>query len=256
MRVARWLVALILSITSSAASLVAETVSVNGSSYVPLYGAKDGSEVVVEPFFIDQAPVTNNDFLKFVRTHPNWRRSAVKPLLAEKSYLQDWISDLEVPASREEAPVTHVSWFAARAYCGSKGMRLPLLSEWELVAMASSDRQDARKDPEFAKSILASYEAPKTYLREVKSSRPNFYGIYDLHGSVWEWVSDFNSVIISGESRNEGDDGLFCAAGSVGSTDLANYAAFMRYAFRASLRANYTLKNLGFRCAREKDREE
>ena len=31
-----------------------------------------------------------------------------------------------------------------------------------------------------------------------------------------------------------------------------NYAAFMRYAFRGSLKANYSTRNLGFRCAKDK----
>ena len=45
------------------------------------------------------------------------------------------------------------------------------------------------------------------------------------------------------------DRNLFCAGGSVGATDVSNYAAYMRYAFRASLKANYAVANLGFRCA-------
>ena len=46
------------------------------------------------------------------------------------------------------------------------------------------------------------------------------------------------------------DKDLFCGSGSVNATDLMNYAAFMRYAFRGSIKANYTTKNLGFRCAK------
>ena len=248
-----WYVSLIVGGLCLTNPLAAETVHVKKGSYIPLYGAKDGSEIHVEAFSIDKTPVTNKEFLEFVQAHPAWRRSKVKRIFAEDSYLQDWRSDLVAPPERSESPVTHVSWFAAKAYCKSKNMRLPTLNEWELVAMASKEKRDAREDPEFTKSILAGYEAPKTYLKKVMSSEANLYGVYDLHGLVWEWVSDFNSVIISGESRNDGDDGLFCAAGSVGATDLANYAAFMRYAFRASLKANYTLKNLGFRCAKGKE---
>lgn len=253
MRLVLWPISLVLGGICLATPLAAETVQVKKGSFVPLYGGKDGSEVHVEPFSIDRMPVTNREFLEFVRKHPEWRRSQIKRIFAEDSYLEDWKSDLAVPPERAESPVTHVSWFAAKAYCKSKNMRLPLLNEWEMVAMASKDKPDARQDPEFTKSILAGYETPKTYLKKVKRSAPNFYGVYDLHGLVWEWVNDFNSVIISGESRNDSDDGLFCAAGSVGASDLVNYAAFMRYAFRASLKANYTLKNLGFRCAKGRE---
>ena len=75
-----------------------------------------------------------------------------------------------------------------------------------------------------------------------------------MHGLVWEWTSDFNSIFLSGESRKDKDtdNNLFCGSGSVNATDLMNYAAFMRYAFRGSLKAKYTTKNLGFRCAQDK----
>lgn len=257
MRVAYWGIAFILLGFCPGSDLLAEQVSIPGGSYVPPYGGTDDSQVSVTSFSIDTTPVTNSEFLQFVRTHPEWRRSSVKKIFAEESYLKDWESDFVVPPGRSDSPVTQVSWFAAKAYCKSRGMRLPLLDEWEMVAMASTEKQDAREDAEFIKSILAGYETPKTYLNKVKQSRPNFYGVYDLHGLVWEWVSDFNSVIISGESRNNKDDSLFCAAGSVGASDLENYSVFMRYAFRASLRASYTIKNLGFRCAKtEEDQRE
>ena len=73
----------------------------------------------------------------------------------------------------------------------------------------------------------------------------------DLHGLVWEWTSDFNSVLISGESRKDvdKDSNLFCGSAAVGASDLMNYAAFMRYAIRGSLKARYNMSNLGFRCA-------
>ena len=65
--------------------------------------------------------------------------------------------------------------------------------------------------------------------------------MYDLHGLVWEWTLDFNSVLISGESRKDvdTDTNLFCGSATIGATDLMNYAAFMRYAIRGSVKANY-----------------
>jgi formylglycine-generating enzyme required for sulfatase activity len=69
--------------------------------------------------------------------------------------------------------------------------------------------------------------------------------------SSWEWVENFNTALVTGESR--GDTGLerslFCGAGSIGSANPADYASFMRFAYRSSLKAVYTTKSLGFRCA-------
>jgi formylglycine-generating enzyme required for sulfatase activity len=44
---------------------------------------------------------------------------------------------------------------------------------------------------------------------------------------------------------------FYCAAGSAGTANKADYAAYMRYAFRESLQATYTVGSLGFRCAQD-----
>ena len=127
------------------------------------------------------------------------------------------------------------------------------MDEWEFVAMADDKRVDARTKEEFNKYIMSWYEKPNAYANPVGKTFKNYWGVYDMHGLVWEWTSDFNSIFLSGESRKDKDTdkNLFCGSGSVNATDLMNYAAFMRYAFRGSLKANYTTKNLGFRCAKE-----
>ena len=118
--------------------------------------------------------------------------------------------------------------------------------------MADEKSKDARTREEFNKYILGWYEKNNTYTNSVGKTFKNYYGIYDMHGLVWEWTFDFNSIFLSGESRKDKDTDkeLFCGSGSVNATDLMNYAAFMRYAFRGSVKANYTTKNLGFRCAK------
>jgi formylglycine-generating enzyme required for sulfatase activity len=85
----------------------------------------------------------------------------------------------------------------------------------------------------------------------VESTFKNGFGVYDMHGLVWEWVYDFNSVITGDDSRSSGalNRQLYCAAGSQNAVNKEDYASFMRFAFRESLKANYTVANLGFRCA-------
>ncbi len=232
--------------------------AITGGSYVPFYGS-DTAVVTVDNFLIDQYPVTNEEFLEFVKKYPSWQRSQVKRLFAEEAYLTVWESDTVLGnAVLPQAPVTYVSWFAAKHYCQCQGKRLPTMEEWEFLAIADKQRSDAREDATFHQAILQWYEqpAPKV-LPEVGNTEKNYWGVYDLHGLVWEWVLNFNSVMITGESRNDTalDRNLYCAGGALASTDLMNYAAFMRFAFRSSLKASYTLKNLGFRCAGVKDKE-
>ena len=119
--------------------------------------------------------------------------------------------------------------------------------------MADETNVDARRFDSYNEFILHQYEKPQSFLAEIGKTPRNVWGLHDLHGLVWEWTEDFNSVMITGESRKDGnnDPDLFCGSGSLGASDLMNYAAFMRYAFRGSLKANYSIRNLGFRCAKD-----
>lgn len=242
---------------SASAAAAAERpamVPIESGRYVPLYG--DGKPLEVGPFLLDPYPVTNAEFLEFVRAQPRWQRSRVPSLLAGEGYLRHWQGPLELGEGEQaplpDAPVTHVSWFAARAFCAWRGQRLPTLDEWELVALADATLRNGTQDPAFHQRILDWYAKPRTgRLPAVGSTFRNAYGVYDLHGLVWEWVEDFNSIFVTGESRADGslDRQLYCAGAAAGAADVRNYAAFLRYAMRSSLEARYAVGNLGFRCA-------
>lgn len=231
-----------------------DMVLIPAGSYAPLLRSTDEPErVPVAAFHLDVRPVTNADFLAFVRANPQWQRSRVSPLFADPGYLGDWAGDLGLgPRSPAEAPVVRVSWFAARAFAKWAGKRLPTTAEWERAAAAGYATADGATERGFSDSVVATFarSAPEV-LPPAGSGRANFFGARDLLGSVWEWVDDFNTAMVTGESR--GDTGLertlFCGAGAAGARDLTNYPAFMRAGLRSSLRANYAVPNLGFRCA-------
>jgi formylglycine-generating enzyme required for sulfatase activity len=223
--------------------------------YRPLFrGEKDAKEIAVAAFQLETRPVTNGEFLEFARANPKWQRSRVPRLFADERYLAHWAGDLELGAARADQPVTHVSWFAAKAFAASRGRRLPTTAEWEYAANAGFTQADGVKDAEFKQAVARWYATPAPkVLPDAGAGRANFFGVRELHGLVWEWTSDFNSAIVTGDAR--GDTGLerqlFCGAGSVGAKDAANYPAFMRFGMRSSLKAAYTVHNLGFRCAKD-----
>ncbi len=224
-------------------------------AYTPLY-IKDADRREVDAFYLDESPVTNADFLAFVRENPQWRRSRVKGIFADSGYLKHWAGDLDLGPKAEQianSPVINVSWFAARAYLKSAGKRLPTEDEWEYAACADETRPNASRDPAFTARLLEWYGKPNAaVLPAVETATPNYYGIRAMHGFAWEWVRDFNNSLVTGESRADSglDRNLYCAGGSLGTADPHNYAAFMRYAFRSSLKGNYTVSNLGFRGAK------
>lgn len=223
-------------------------------NFVPFFKSEGEESVLIEAFYLDKYPVTNAEFLEFVRKNPKWMKNEVARLFADTGYLKQWEIEDGVLQDFERirnSPVVNVSWHAAQAYCAAQGKRLPNVMEWEYAASAPILNDDRPLD----KIILEWYSKPtQIYIDEVGSATKNEFGISDMHALVWEWVYDFNSIVIDSDSRSNTETvnpNLFCASGSFGATDKEDYAAFMRFAFRSSLKSNYTVNNLGFRCAKD-----
>jgi len=223
-----------------------EMANTPGGSYRPLYLKKDTPMISVKPFQIDKTPVTNAEFAQFVKANPKWQRGNVSAKQAESNYLKQW--DKNGPkAADANKPVTNVSWFAAHAYCAAQGKRLPTNDEWEFVGLASELQANGSNEPSYNRTILSWYENGSKGLKNIRQNKPNFYGVYDMHGLIWEWTSDFNSSQITSGTLKAAD---FCGSGAVNSSDPSNYAAFLRYGIRTSLQPNFVLHNMGFRCAK------
>lgn len=249
----RWCVLVVATLFSGAA--VADRRPIPGGEFAPVIAPAPGQPTVrVSPFRLDEHPVTNADYLEFVRSHPEWQRGAVPALFADERYLASWEEATGTGASRPAAPVTGVSWYAARAYCAARGGRLPTWTEWEYAAAADETRADARSDPAWRERILAWYAQSAAHPPgDVGTTPPDVHGVHDLHGLVWEWVEDFGSLMVSGDSRDQGDpDKLrFCGAGALAASIRDDYPVLMRIALLSSLEADHTIASLGFRCAED-----
>jgi formylglycine-generating enzyme len=209
--------------------------------------------VQVAAFSMRSVPVTQGEFLRFVIAHPEWQRGRAARTFTDEGYLQDWRSPVAlVDADSARRPVVNVSWFAAQAYCEGEGGRLPSWSEWEYVAAADATRRDARDDPVWLARILGWYARPANVALPWVGGPANVYGVRDVHGVVWEWVDDFNALLVSPDSRggNDPDKLKFCGAGAINLQDRQNYAVLMRVALLSSLNASDSTGSLGFRCVR------
>ena len=228
-----------------ACSSTHDEVYVPAGRYQPFFKRLNRRPVPVASMCLGAAPVSNAQYLDFVREHPEWRKSQVDKLFAEDRYLANWSDDLGPPANALDAPVTFVSWFAADAFCYVT--RQPSA---EGVPNGSASRARRRSSSRGRERAMGRSRSPW-------ASAPGDLAHTPLRLSgVWEWTQDFNSAVVAGRIGNSqgGDSSLFCGDG-FRAVDPTNYSAFLRYSFRSSLRGDFTLRNLGFRCTRDAPRE-
>ncbi|HEX6704847.1 MAG TPA: formylglycine-generating enzyme family protein [Albitalea sp.] len=236
----------------------ADYVDVKGGAFASVI-ANDASGGVskVADFSIRVTPVTRGEFLAFVNAHPQWQRGKVSAVFADGAYLSDGSAANTLSPQDAARPVTHVSWFAAEAFCETENARLPTWNEWELVAAADSTRIDARADAQWRSRILSWYARPANEAPPPVGGPANAYGVRDVHGVVWEWVDDFNALLVDSDSRagSDPDKLKFCGAGAINLQQRESYAILMRVALLSSLKATDSTGSLGFRCARPHTKE-
>ncbi len=209
------------------------------------------SVLPVASFQMAARPVSNAQFAAFVERQPQWRRDRIPALFASPGYLGHWRS-AQGPGEGvdPDAPVVHVNWYAADAYCRDAGGRLPDFIEWEYAAAADATRTDARGDRAWRMRQVndGSPGAPDA----APGAGPNVYGLYAMHGAHWEWSGDAISLLGSGDRRGQadGDATQFCGGSALAFNDAADYGVIKRFVLLSALQPGATLGNLGFRCAR------
>lgn len=251
------LVMWLLLLTASGFSQKTDMVMIPDGNFVPFINGQTTS-IKVQSFWMDENPVTNSEFIAFVKANPQWKPENVKSIFADEDYLSHWKDTTQKShnISGVQFPVVNVSWFAANAYCKSVGKRLPTMYEWEY---AGASLPEGSNDNKILNELITRwYSRQNDGLSNVRSIYRNQFGVWDMYGQIWEWVYDFNSISSNEDSRNKEEipEGFFCGSAALNASDASDYVTFIRYAFRSSLKGEYTVRKLGFRCAKNVERED
>ena len=105
---------------------------------------------------------------------------------------QDWRFSGYVQTDAE--PVTHIGWYDAVAFCQwlsektGRDVRLPTEAEWEYACRAGTTGDYAGTLGEMGWCQWTPDTITRTH--PVARKKPNPWGLYDMHGNVWEWVQD------------------------------------------------------------------
>lgn len=227
----------------SASGLAAAPVPVPAGQFVhPVLLDGEQRTERVEAFRVDPHSVSRVAFARFVEQHPAWRRSALAGLFHDGGYLRDWRSDL-APGGDADAPVVHVSWYAARAYCASRGGALPTLVQWEYLVDLLR-RHNGISDRAYANAVFAWYGEQRSAPHEDR-----VLGVSGLIGPVNEWLEDYQLLLGNGERIDFGGGSCGDTGRLMAKYDSAHYATLLRYQARSNYAPETTASNQGFRCA-------
>ena len=156
---------------------------------------KPAHRIFLSSYSIDRYPVTNFQFAQFLNA-VGLRNTNNERLFDEddndaRIHLIDrlWQADIGF----EDHPVVEVSWVGARDYCLWSGKKLPTEAQWEKAARGNDERKFpwGNTAPTAPTALYAQYAARfnDTVPVTISTKGASPYGVMDLVGNAWEWVS-------------------------------------------------------------------
>lgn len=198
------------------------------SSADPKRGELAAKSVGVKPFVIDKYPVTNENFRKFIRAKkfkteaekfgwsfvfrtfvPEKVRSKITQsvpgapwwLPVQQAYWRQPGGPGTSIKEKLSYPAVHISYNDAQAYCEWMGKRLPTEAEWEFAVRGSLKEKEYPWGSNFQEDRMNIWQGEFPDKNSQEDSHigvapvdafpaQNKFGMYDMLGNAWEWVSD------------------------------------------------------------------
>jgi formylglycine-generating enzyme required for sulfatase activity len=161
---------------------------------------------------------------------------------------------------RGDRPVINVSWEGAKGYVAwlkqmtGKEYRLPSEAEWEYAARADNQRRYSFGNYEAQLGDYAWYSKnSEAMTHPVGTKKPNAFGLYDMHGNVWQWVEDcYHDSYNGAPSDGSAWVGWFgqCRLRVLRGGSWAHSPPMLRSAFRLRVNPGLSLSDGGFRVGR------
>lgn len=236
---------------------------------------KPAHQVFLQDFAIDRAPVSNGDFLQFIRSggyrdfrwwfSEGWQEVSKEhwqaPLYWEVHDGQWMIRDfngLHPVESKADEPVSHVSYYEASAYAKWAGKRLPTEVEWEKAACFDPAKGDRRAFPwsddladQSKANLLESEYWGVTPIGAFPNGQ-NAYGCQQMIGDVWEWTSsDYVPYPGFKSEFDEYNDKWFVNQKVLRGGSYATPRLHIRSTYRNFFHAHERWMVSGFRCAQD-----
>ena len=234
---------------------------------------------LTKPFCMDVFEVTVDDYkaasdggdVKRASQSNDW-----EGITAAEKKAFDPLCNIRAPEDRGKHPINCVSWDMADSYCKAKRMRLPSEAEWEFAARGPDGRKypwgDELPGANFLNACGRECIAwgKKNHLDPTGMGTPMYqdddgfpttapvgsfpagksrYGIQDVVGNVWEWVSDYHAPYSADEQTDPkgpevGEDRVIRGGAWNGAM-----ASWVRPTFRYHDTPTKRSHGIGFRCA-------
>ncbi len=180
------------------ALLRSETFSCGGQTHeVAIYShAKTGLEFVLVPggIFAMGSPESETDRSPGETLHRVW---LTQPFLIARTHCTQAAYAKVVGSNPSNfkgptLPVEQVSWDDATSFCGKAGLELPTEAQWEYACRAGTTTAFGFGDDARSLGFYAWHpENSDRTTHPVGEKKPNAFGLYDMHGNVFQWCQDW-----------------------------------------------------------------